>query len=661
MTEKRLQLSGTALNGECTIPGDKSISHRSLILASHANGTTHIKGLLESEDVLATAHALQEWGIELQKNEGHWQVTGKGLNALTASTTVIDCGNSGTSARLLMGLAAGYDFTSFFTGDASLRKRPMQRVITPLNEMGAKITASKNDTLPLAISGGNLSAIEYTLPVASAQVKSAVLLAGLNTAGTTTVIEPTPSRDHSEKMLRFFGWPCEVEETAAGGRKITLTGQQETAHAEREITVPGDPSSAAFPLVAALITPGSKVTLQNVGLNPLRTGLFTSLNEMGASIELHNEREAGGEPVGDLTIKASALKAIDVPAERAPSMIDEYPILAIAAAFAEGTSRFRGLKELRVKESDRLSAIQQGLVACGIQAEIDGDDLLITGGTVTGGTTIDSQHDHRIAMSFLILGLHSQQPIKVSGCETIATSFPNFFSLMAQLGATELPAPAAKLVDTLPQHRLVIAIDGPAASGKGTLARRLANALGLKYLDTGSLYRAVGLKLVYGGKQPEDAAAALEAAQSIELQDLQNPRLRQEHVGRAASIVSAMPEVRAALLEFQRRVVADERGAVLDGRDIGTVVCPDADFKFFITAKVETRAERRHRELSGQGITVIYDSVLEDLKERDERDSQREAAPLKPADDAIALDTSTLDADEVFAQVMNAIQRKLAA
>ncbi len=656
MTQHRLSLAQNALTGTITIPGDKSISHRSLIFSALARGTTHINGLLESGDVMSTANALRKWGVDISSADNQWSVVGKGLASLTASSDVIDCGNSGTSARLLMGLASGYYFTSFFTGDASLRKRPMKRVVDPLSQMGATFTASENLTLPLAVTGTNLHAINYTLPVASAQVKSAILLAALTIDDTTIIHEPTPSRDHSEKMLRYFGWNCEVTETPQGGRTITLQGGTETEDKTRHISVSGDPSSAAFPMVAALITPNSHITLQNVGLNPLRTGLFKSLEEMGAKLEDTNQREEGGEPVADIVVTAASLKGVTIPAERAASMIDEYPILAIAAAFAKGTSRFNGLHELRVKESDRLNTMQQGLVACGVNATIEGDDLIIEGGTVKGGVTIDSQHDHRIAMSFLILGLHSQQPIKVTGTDTIATSFPSFFDVMQIIGITNTSdAPLA------PTHPLIVAIDGPAASGKGTLARRLANELGLNYLDTGSLYRAVGMKIVYAGLEPENAEAAAKAANQIELQDLSNPRLRQEHVGRAASIVSAMPKVRAALLNFQRRIAADARGAVLDGRDIGTVVCPQADFKFFVTANVQTRAKRRHRELSGQGVTVIYDSVLEDLIERDERDSQRTAAPLRAADDAITIDTSDLDADDVFAQALAIIQQKLKA
>jgi 3-phosphoshikimate 1-carboxyvinyltransferase len=653
MTQASFCAQTAPLSGNAIIPGDKSISHRSLIFGALALGETRISGLLEGADVLATANALRKWGVTIEKKGDEYHVKGVGIDGFTASSDVIDCGNSGTSARLLMGLAASQNFTSFFTGDASLRKRPMKRVTDPLGEMGAKFTGSEGDRFPMAVTGGKLNSIEYTLPVASAQVKSAILLAGLNIKGTTTVIEPTPSRDHSEKMLKWFGWPLTVEELPEGGRKITLEGNYQPAELNHGITVPGDPSSAAFPMVAALINPGSSVTLKNIGLNPLRTGLFKTLEEMGAKLTYENQRDAGGEAVADIHVESGPLKAIDVPAERAASMIDEYPILCIAAACAEGTSRFRGLHELRVKESDRLATMHEGLLACGVKAEIEGDDLIIHGGSsIRGGVTIDSRHDHRIAMSFLTLGLRSEQPIQVTGCDTITTSFPNFFELMQGLGVS------ASIQQT-GSNRLVIAIDGPAASGKGTLARRLADALGLNYLDTGSLYRAVGLKLLYNDQKPEDAAAALKAAQTIELQDLSNPRLRQEHVGRAASIVSAMPAVREALLEFQRDIAGSAKGAVLDGRDIGTVVCPDADFKFFVTANVDTRADRRHRELSGQGVTVLYESVLQDLKDRDARDSERDAAPLKAAEDAVEVDTSELSADEVFERVMQTIDSSL--
>jgi 3-phosphoshikimate 1-carboxyvinyltransferase len=544
----------------------------------------------------------------------------------------------------------------------------MARAMEPLQQMGARFLSRNGGKLPCAMMGGMLIPITYTLPVPSAQVKSAVILAGLNTAGKTTVIEPEPTRDHTERMLQFLGVPCETSAESTG-KRITITGQQQTERKNRNIEVAGDPSSAAFPMVAALITLGSQLQINNVGMNPYRIGLITTLIEMGANITTQNQRMSGGEEVADLIISASELKGITIPASRAPSMIDEYPILAIAAAFATGRTVMEGLAELRVKESNRLDKILQGLLQCGVTAEVQGDTLIVegTGGkNIKGGAVIDSAHDHRIAMSFLILGLRSDHPIQVSGTETIATSFPTFFQTMRTLGVSISEQGDAHRVgeseargNTPHKKRVLIAIDGPAASGKGTLARRLADALGLVYLDTGSLYRAVGMKLIYSNQDPHNKEAAIEAARNINLNDLQNPRLRQERIGNAASIVSAIPEVRQALLDFQHKIAASPEGAVLDGRDIGTVICPDADVKLFITANLEARTKRRHRELSGEGVTVVYESVLEDLKERDERDSKRSAAPLVPAADALIIDTSHLSADAVFANVLAIVKSKM--
>lgn len=647
------------LHGRIKVPGDKSLSHRSLMLASHMLGPCRIYGLLESEDVMHTLLALRKLGVTIQQNNSYWTVQGNGPLSLQAPDDVLDMGNAGTGARLLMGLVSCYPFTSFFTGDASLRKRPMGRIVTPLEEMGASFLCSESNRLPCALTGTELRPITYRLPVASAQVKSAILLAALNTPGTTTVIEDTPSRDHTERMLNFFGITCTTERREDGNH-IRLTGQQKTDYAERSITIPGDPSSAAFPLIAALITPGSEITIENICMNPARIGLFEVLKRMGAGLEIVNEHESGGEPVADITARFSKLKAITVEPEIAPSMIDEYPILAVAAALAEGTTRLEGLAELRHKESDRLQAMHDGLTACGVTVKIDGDALVVSGSPkgLKGGATIDSQLDHRIAMSFLIAGLRAIKPIEVTGQHAIATSFPGFVELMRKLGATTSVPPIATVglhAETGPDAPLIIAIDGPAASGKGTLARRLAEKLGLIYLDTGSLYRAVGMKLVYSNQDPNDVSAALEAAASIQLHDLTNPRLRQERVGQAASIVSAIPQVRELLLEFQRRIAHSPQGAVLDGRDIGTVVCPEATLKLFVTASIETRAQRRHRELQGQGITVLYESVLRELEQRDERDRNRAKAPLKPADDATTLDTSNLSADEVFRKALGLI------
>ena len=649
------------LQGTTSVAGDKSISHRALMISSQFLGKTTIYGLLEGEDVLNTASALERLGVKIERDADTWTVQGVGIGGLSESPDVLDMGNSGTSTRLLMGLLTPYPFTTYFTGDASLRSRPMGRVSVPLEQMGAKFISRSGGRLPIALTGtGNAIPITYRLPVASAQVKSAILLAGLNTPGKTTVIEPETTRDHTERMLKFFGYEVQTEKLADGALSISLQGRQEVPPSDKIITVPADPSSAAFVIVAALLVPGSDVTITNVCINPLRTGLFTTLIEMGASIEYTNQRSVAGEDIADLRVRHSKLKSVSVPAERAPSMIDEYPILAVAAACANGESVMFGLSELKVKESDRLAAIIDGLTQCGVIARADGDTLYVKGiGTAPpGGGLIKTKLDHRIAMSFLVMGMVTEKPVRIDDGASINTSFPGFVKLMNGLGASIGTARPDKDGSHYPP--LVIAIDGPAASGKGTLARRIAEYLGSNYLDTGSLYRAVGMKLIYAEKDPENLADAIEAAKSIDIEDLSNPRLRQERIGKAASIVSAYPEVRKILLDYQRNFAHQPQGAVLDGRDIGTVVCPDADLKFFITASMDTRVDRRHRELQGQGIEVVYESVMEDLKERDARDSARKAAPLIPARDAIMIDTSTLDAKTVFKKVLSIIEARFA-
>jgi 3-phosphoshikimate 1-carboxyvinyltransferase len=630
------------------------------MLSSQFLGKTTIKGLLEGEDVIRTADALRAMGVPIAINgSGEWIVNGVGVGGLNESADVMDMGNSGTSTRLLMGLVTPYPFTSFFTGDASLRKRPMRRVIQPLEMFGARVITRGEGRLPLALQGtADPVCIAYTLPVASAQVKSAIILAAMNTRGTTSVIEKEATRDHTERMLRYFGWKITSEKTAEG-ILIRTHGQQRLDQQDRTLTVSSDPSSAAFLIVAALITPDSDITLPNVCMNPLRTGLFTTLKEMGASLNFLNEREVAGEPVADIQVKYSTLKGVDIPAHRAPSMIDEYPILSIAAAFAKGKTHMRGLSELRVKESDRLSAIAAGLAACGVACEVAGDDLIVSGAeTVKGGAKITTHMDHRIAMSFLVMGMASRESVSVDDTGAISTSFPNFIGLCNALGASIKDARKKKIASRALPKKLpkVIAIDGPAASGKGTLARRLAEFLGYAHLDTGSLYRAVGLKLVYSDQDPMNKDAAIKAAQMIDEEDLANPRLRQESVGRAASIISSYPEVRQILLDYQRQFAREHKGAILDGRDIGTVVCPDADLKIFMTASLEARADRRHRELEGEGIEVVFDSVLDNLRERDERDSKRAAAPLVPAKDAIVMDTSDLDANTTFERVLDVLE-----
>jgi 3-phosphoshikimate 1-carboxyvinyltransferase len=420
------------LKGRVRAPGDKSISHRALILAGLATGVSEISGLLEGEDVLRTAAAVRALGADVERTgEGAWRVEGRG--GFVEPADVVDCGNSGTGVRLLMGAAAGFDLTVTFTGDGSLRGRPMGRVLEPLGRMGARWLGRHRDRLPITVRGGALLGSLYRLPVASAQVKSAMLLAGLSASGLTEVIEPEPTRDHTERMLRAFGARVEVAD-AADGRHVRLQGGQPLTGCA--VAVPGDPSSAAFPMVAALIVPGSEVTVRGVLMNPLRTGLYETLSEMGADLQLQDLREEGGEPVADLTARHSALRGVEVPAERAPSMIDEYPILAVAAAFAEGRTLMRGIGELRVKESDRIALMAQGLAACGVKVEETPDSLTVEGrGAVRGGARVTTHGDHRIAMSHLVLGLASQAPVSVDEPGMIATSFPGFVELMAGLGA----------------------------------------------------------------------------------------------------------------------------------------------------------------------------------------------------------------------------------
>ena len=423
------------------MPGDKSISHRALMFSALAAGHSTVEGLLESEDVLATGAALRAMGARIERDDsGVWHIDGVGVGGLLQPETALDMGNSGTSTRLFMGLLASHDLTATFIGDASLSRRPMGRVIAPLSLMGADFTASPGGCLPLTMRGLVPAVpIEYRLPVASAQVKSAVLLAGLNAPGITRVIEPEPTRDHSERMLKGFGADITVEQDASDARVISIRGEAELK--PQKIIVPGDPSSAAFPVVAALITPGSDITVTNVGMNPTRTGLFRMLQAMGADLTYHNEREVGGEPVADIRARASRLSGIDVPPDIAPSMIDEFPIFFVAASVAEGTTRTTGLEELRVKESDRLALMAQGLARIGARVEEQADGLTITG---RGGEPLNAGDrvpaiaanlDHRIAMSFAVAGGASASGVTVDDMRPVATSFPGFIELLRGLGA----------------------------------------------------------------------------------------------------------------------------------------------------------------------------------------------------------------------------------
>ncbi|MCX7305834.1 MAG: 3-phosphoshikimate 1-carboxyvinyltransferase [Hyphomicrobiales bacterium] len=426
------------LRGAARVPGDKSISHRSFMFGGLASGETRITGLLEGEDVMRTGEAMKAMGARIEKKGDMWIISGVGNGALLQPEAPLDFGNAGTGSRLTMGLVGPYDMETTFIGDASLSGRPMGRVLEPLRQMGVQVLkAAPGDRMPITLRGPRHAApISYRVPMASAQVKSAVLLAGLNTPGVTTVIEPVMTRDHTEKMLQGFGANLTVETDEQGVRHIFIEGQGKLTG--QTIAVPGDPSSAGFPLVAALIVPGSDIIIENVLMNPTRTGLLITLQEMGGDIEILNPRNAGGEDVADLRVRSSELKGVAVPASRAPSMIDEYPVLAVAAAFAEGETLMQGLEELRVKESDRLAAVARGLEANGIDCT-EGEATLAVrgrpGGKGLGGGTVKTHLDHRIAMSFLILGLAAEKPVTIDDAAMIATSFPEFMGLMKGLGA----------------------------------------------------------------------------------------------------------------------------------------------------------------------------------------------------------------------------------
>jgi len=424
------------LRGRLRAPGDKSISHRALIIGALTVGRTTVSRLLEGEDVINTARAMRALGARVErKGDGTWHVDGVGVGGFASPADPLDFGNSGTGCRLVMGAVGGCPITAIFDGDSSLRRRPMQRILEPLLRIGARVAAAgEGDRLPVTLAGArDPIPIVYQMPVPSAQVKSAVLLAGLAAPGQTTVVEAEATRDHTERMLAHFGAKLTIEPEGAHGRRITLTGQPELVPAP--IAVPADPSSASFPLVAALLVPGSNLILTDVLMNPLRTGLFATLADMGASVDMLDRRTECGEELADLRVRSSTLRGVDVPAARAPSMIDEYPILAVAAACAEGTTIMRGLKELRIKESDRLSATAAMLRTNGVAVEIDGDDLLVHGrGQAPGGGLVVTHMDHRIAMAALTLGLASDKPIAVDDASFIATSFPGFVETVRGLG-----------------------------------------------------------------------------------------------------------------------------------------------------------------------------------------------------------------------------------
>jgi len=636
------------LHAEFRVPGDKSMSHRAAILGGLSNGVCTIRNFLPSEDCLNTLKAMQALGANvevLEELEGygpiHLRIHGQSLK-LTAPSASIDCGNSGTGMRLLAGLLAGQNFTTELFGDASLSSRPMGRITVPLGQMGANIEClgEKPGCAPLRIHPAKLSPIAYEMPVASAQVKSAVLLGGLFAEGETTVIQPAETRDHTERMMASFG-----VRTNHQGHAITIRGGQVPQACD--FTVPGDISSAAFWLVAAAALPGSRLLIKDVGLNPTRTAILKVLTRMGAHmIDIVHETE--GEPIGNIEIHGAALKATTIFASEVPNLIDEIPVIAVAAALAQGRTIIRNAKELRVKETDRITTVVNNLRAMGGVVEEFEDGMEIEGGHPLHSAVIDSFGDHRIAMAFAIAGLFAEGETVIRNTECVNTSYPGFSHHLAAIlkessapADFELPSVCTSPATALQPH-FAIAIDGPAASGKSTLARLLAKHLGLVMVNSGTMYRAITWRVLKEGIDPRDTASVIALLDRIAIQcgshdnhstitiDGTDPgdELRCEKINASVSAVAAIPEVRKKLIHLQRAYL-DHSSVVMEGRDIGSVVFPDTPFKLYVDAAEHVRAARRGDE-----------GLVDSIAKRDAADSKRKTAPLIVAEGATVLDTS---------------------
>jgi len=646
--------SPESLTGAFTVPGDKSISHRAIIFGSLATGETTISGFLRSEDCLATLEVMRSLGVAIDDRGDEIIIQGVGLHGLQAANKDLDCGNAGTAMRLLSGLLAAQPFGSTLVGDESLSVRPMGRVIKPLSEMGAQIE-SDEQTAPLTFKPATqLKAIDYNSPIASAQVKSAVLIAGLYAEGTTTVTEPHKSRDHTETMLAGFG--CDVE---VNGLQVSVKGLPQLKG--QRIQVPADISSAAFLMVLGLCHTDADFVLQNVSINPTRDGVIKILQAMGGRLTLLNPKNQAGEPVADIRVQSSKLHGIDIPIELIPSAIDEFPVLFIAAALAHGETRLTGAEELRHKESDRIQVMINGLQLLGIDCHELPDGAIIRGGQMHSGL-VDGSGDHRCAMSFLLAGaLQPAAHIAVKGCHNIGTSFPVFFELIESMGiAVEQPVP-------------VITVDGPSGVGKGTTSALLADHLKWHLLDSGAIYRALALKAELSGVATDDETALVKLASQLQLEfavgaeqstqvkldgQVVNEALRSEANGERASKIAPIPAVRAALMQRQKDF-QQAPGLVADGRDMGTVVFQSAHLKVFLTANSAERAKRRFKQLQARGVDVKIRDLLEDIEARDLRDSTRKVAPLVPAADAHVIDTSELSIEQVLAQVIQLVRQHI--
>jgi 3-phosphoshikimate 1-carboxyvinyltransferase len=666
---KKLRISpAPRLEGELAVPGDKSISHRSIIFSSLATGRTCITGFLPGEDCLQTLRAFQALGTLIEQVDATTLIVEGTGRKLSPAREAIDCGNSGTTMRLISGVLAGQSFSSKLFGDASLTRRPMKRIIDPLTLMGAKIKADgARGTAPLLIEGAPLKGITYHSPVASAQVKSCVLLAGLFASGTTTLKEPSQSRDHTERLFEHFH--LRLRQSAQG---LTIRGGSQL-HGE-DLKVPGDFSSAAFWLAASAAMPGSNVIIRNVGLNPTRTGLLNVLVRMGAQIRESIETSAA-EPFGSLHIIGGRLKGTHIGGDEIPNVIDELPILAAMAALAEGPTVIKDAEELRVKESDRIAIMAKNLRAFGVEVEELPDGMVITGGRPLKAARVTSHGDHRIAMACACLALSAPGPSVIEDVECINTSYPTFeqhLKFLTEGSAFTAPRRLWKqitgpLTAHLPQAKPsrntkfpVIAIDGPAASGKSTVSRQVASQLGYSYLNTGAMYRAVTWHLLEAGIDPQDAKAVTRHVKHLRmtcgfdhgelLMRIEGldplPHGRDPRVNLHVSAVAAVPHVRKELLMMQRQL-AKFSPLVVEGRDIGSVVFPQTPYKFYLDADPAVRESRRKKQ-----------GEVDQVRQRDQQDSTRAQAPLLIPEGALRLDTGKLKLEQVVATILSELKKK---
>lgn len=655
---------GPPITATVLVPGDKSISHRSIMLGALSDGVCEIDGFLASEDCLATMGIFRQLGVRIDvtppsaedSRPGALNVVIHGTRGVfTAPTQPLDCGNSGTTMRLMSGILAAQPFRTELFGDASLSRRPMVRVAEPLSRMGARLSGQGEKMCPpLVIDGGSLQPIHYTLPVASAQVKSAVLLAGLFCEGETRVTEPVPSRDHTERMFAHFGVELRRE-----GKDLFLRGGQRPQ--ARAFTVPGDISSAAFWLVAAASRPGAELWVRGVGLNPTRTGILKVLARMGATVEEKIETSGGGEPAGSIRVRGAQLRATVIGGAEIPTLIDELPVLAVAAALAEGTTIIKDAHELRVKETDRISVVAHHLRAMGVTVREREDGMEIDGPSVLRApeAPLPTHGDHRIGMAFAIAGLNAVGETVIDHAECIDTSYPGFARELARFQGPAASSGAISLSQAVASRGVVIAMDGPAASGKSSVARELGKKLGFAAVNSGALYRAVAWAVVRAGIDPSDRAAVtallptlhfecgLEAGQgTLRLNGVDpTPHLQDPDVNAAVSPVASIPAVREFLVPLQRGY-AEQANIIVEGRDIGSVIFPDTPYKFYIDASPEVRAARRKAQ--GQEDAIA---------QRDQRDRSRAVAPLTVAEGAVKIDSSDLTLEQTVDVVIDALRR----